>query len=51
VDLPDCNNVVDDDPAEVAVWLPELARTNRAKRLYHIPAWLGRLVIGMLGYP
>jgi nucleoside-diphosphate-sugar epimerase len=39
-------NIVDDDPAEVSVWLPELARAVGAKPPYHVPAWLGRLVIG-----
>jgi NAD dependent epimerase/dehydratase family enzyme len=44
-------NIVDNEPAEVAVWLPELARAIGAKPPYHIPAWLGRLVIGDAGYP
>ena len=48
---PGLYNIVDDDPAEVAVWLPELARAIGAKPPYHIPAWLGRLVIGDAGYP
>lgn len=42
-------NIVDDEPAEVSVWLPELARTAGAKPPYHMPAWLGRLVIGDAG--
>jgi len=42
-------NVVDDEPATVSVWLPVLARTIGAKPPYHIPAWLGRLVIGEAG--
>jgi nucleoside-diphosphate-sugar epimerase len=42
-------NIVDDDPAEVSVWLPELARAAGAKPPYHVPAWLGRLVIGEAG--
>ena len=39
-------NVVDDDPAPVAVWLPEVARTLGASPPRHVPRWLGRLVAG-----
>lgn len=46
---PGLYNVVDDEPAEVAVWLPELARAIGAKPPYHVPAWLGRLVFGDAG--
>ena len=42
-------NVVDDDPAEVSVWLPALARAVGAKPPYHVPAWLGRLALGEAG--
>jgi nucleoside-diphosphate-sugar epimerase len=42
-------NIVDDDPAEVSAWLPELARAVGAKPPYHVPAWLGRLLIGEAG--
>jgi nucleoside-diphosphate-sugar epimerase len=42
-------NIVDDEPAEVSVWLPELARVVGAKPPYHVPAWLGRLLIGEAG--
>jgi 2-alkyl-3-oxoalkanoate reductase len=42
-------NIVDDDPAPVAVWLPELARAVEAKPPWHVPVWLGRLVIGEVG--
>jgi nucleoside-diphosphate-sugar epimerase len=42
-------NVVDDDPAEVAVWLPELARVMGARPPYRIPVWLGRLAAGEVG--
>lgn len=42
-------NIVDDDPAEVSVWLPELARAAGAKPPGQIPAWLGRLVMGDVG--
>jgi nucleoside-diphosphate-sugar epimerase len=39
-------NVVDDEPAEVSVWLPELARAIGAKPPYRVPAWLARPMIG-----
>jgi 2-alkyl-3-oxoalkanoate reductase len=42
-------NIVDDDPAEVSVWLPELARAIGAKPPRHLPAWLGRLAMGDSG--
>jgi nucleoside-diphosphate-sugar epimerase len=42
-------NVVDDEPAEVSAWLPELARAVGAKPPYRVPAWLGRLVVGEAG--
>jgi len=42
-------NVVDDEPAPVAVWLPELAKAVGAKPPRHVPVWLGRLAIGEVG--
>ncbi|HEY3454309.1 MAG TPA: NAD(P)-dependent oxidoreductase [Bryobacteraceae bacterium] len=42
-------NIVDDEPAAVSVWLPELAKTIGAKPPRRIPAWLGRLVMGESG--
>ncbi|HZC72832.1 MAG TPA: NAD(P)-dependent oxidoreductase [Jatrophihabitans sp.] len=39
-------NVVDDDPAEVAVWLPYLADVIGAKRPMRVPVWLGKLAAG-----
>jgi nucleoside-diphosphate-sugar epimerase len=42
-------NVVDDEPSEVSVWIPELARMIGAKPPYHLPAWIGRLLIGEAG--
>ena len=42
-------NIVDDEPAEVSVWLPELARILGAKLPMHVPEWLGRLAIGESG--
>jgi 2-alkyl-3-oxoalkanoate reductase len=48
-EMPGIYNVVDDDPAEVSLWLPELARAIDAKPPYHLPAWLGRLLVGDSG--
>jgi nucleoside-diphosphate-sugar epimerase len=39
-------NIVDDDPAPVSEWLPELARSVGARAPVHVPVWLGRLVAG-----
>jgi nucleoside-diphosphate-sugar epimerase len=39
-------NVVDDDPAPVAQWLPVLAAALGAKPPRHVPRWLGRLLAG-----
>jgi 2-alkyl-3-oxoalkanoate reductase len=39
-------NVVDEEPAPVAEWLPYLADVVGAKRPLRIPAWLGRLAAG-----
>jgi nucleoside-diphosphate-sugar epimerase len=43
---PGAYNVADDDPAPVAVWLPELARGLGARPPRHVPVWLGRLAAG-----
>jgi 2-alkyl-3-oxoalkanoate reductase len=43
---PGVYNVVDDDPAPVAVLLPELAKDIGAKPPRHVPRWLGRLAGG-----
>jgi 2-alkyl-3-oxoalkanoate reductase len=43
---PGLYNVVDDDPAPVAEWLPYLARVAGAKPPLRVPAWLGRLLAG-----
>src|SRR5215211_4502845 len=40
---------VDDEPAPVAVFLPELARALDAKPPRRLPVWLGRLAIGDVG--
>jgi nucleoside-diphosphate-sugar epimerase len=42
-------NIVDDEPAAVSEWLPELARIIGAKSPLHIPAWIARLAIGDAG--
>jgi nucleoside-diphosphate-sugar epimerase len=39
-------NVVDDDPAPVAEWLPHLAEVVGAKPPMRLPAWLARVVAG-----
>ncbi|MEV4261878.1 NAD(P)-dependent oxidoreductase [Kribbella sp. NPDC049584] len=41
--------IADDDPAQVAVWLPEFARILGAKPPRHVPAWIGRLAVGDVG--
>ncbi|HEX7269975.1 MAG TPA: NAD(P)-dependent oxidoreductase, partial [Streptosporangiaceae bacterium] len=43
---PGIYNVVDDDPAPVAEWLPYLAKVAGAKPPLRVPAWLGRLLAG-----
>jgi nucleoside-diphosphate-sugar epimerase len=43
---PGIYNVVDDDPAPVAEWLPFLAKCLGAKPPLHVPAVLGRLLAG-----
>lgn len=45
---PGVYNVVDDDPAPVAVWLPYLAECMRVKPPVHLPVWLGRLMGGQM---
>jgi nucleoside-diphosphate-sugar epimerase len=39
-------NIVDDEPARAADWLPALARAIGAKPPRHVPRWLGRLLGG-----
>jgi nucleoside-diphosphate-sugar epimerase len=43
---PGIYNVVDDDPAPVSVFIPELAKAIGAKPPRHLPRWLGRLIAG-----
>ena len=42
-------NVVDDDPAPVAEWLPALAQTLGAKTPMRVPRFIGRLFAGEAG--
>jgi nucleoside-diphosphate-sugar epimerase len=42
-------NVVDDDPAPVAVWLPALAQGLGAKKPMRVPKFVGRLFAGEPG--
>jgi nucleoside-diphosphate-sugar epimerase len=42
-------NVVDDDPAPVADWLPALAQTLGAKKPMRVPGFVGRLFAGEAG--
>jgi nucleoside-diphosphate-sugar epimerase len=42
-------NVVDDDPAPVAEWLPALARTLGARQPMRVPRLVGRLFAGEAG--
>jgi nucleoside-diphosphate-sugar epimerase len=46
---PGVYNIVDDDPAPVSEWLPELARVIGAKPPRHVPAWVARPLIGEHG--
>ena len=45
---PGVYNIVDDDPAPVAEWLPYLAGILGAKPPLRVPAWLGRPLAGEL---
>ena len=46
---PGIYNIVDDDPAPVAEWLPALAKTLGAKKPMHVPRFIGRLLAGEAG--
>jgi nucleoside-diphosphate-sugar epimerase len=39
-------NVVDDEPAPVAAWLPAVASAVSAPAPRHVPRWLGRMLAG-----
>lgn len=44
-DTPGLFNVVDDDPAPVAEWLPYLAQVLGGPRPKRLPGWLARLIL------
>jgi hypothetical protein len=44
-----CQNIADDEPAQVSEWLPALAAAIGARPPYRIPVWMGRLAIGESG--
>jgi nucleoside-diphosphate-sugar epimerase len=46
---PGIYNVVDDDPAPVAQWLPALAQTLGAKQPRRVPRFVGRMFVGEIG--
>ncbi len=46
---PGIYNIVDDDPAPVAEWLPALAAAIGAKPPRRVPTWVGRLFVGEHG--
>jgi nucleoside-diphosphate-sugar epimerase len=46
---PSVYNIVDDEPAALADWLPYLAEAVGAKPPRHVPVWLGRLAAGEVG--
>jgi 2-alkyl-3-oxoalkanoate reductase len=46
---PGIYTIVDDDPAPVSEWLPQVARLLGAKPPRRIPVWLGRLATGEVG--
>jgi nucleoside-diphosphate-sugar epimerase len=46
---PGLYDVVDDEPASVAEWLPHLAHCLGASPPRHVPAWLARLAVGDVG--
>jgi 2-alkyl-3-oxoalkanoate reductase len=42
-------NIVDDEPAALAEWLPYLAEVVGAKKPMHVPVWVGNLAAGDVG--
>jgi len=46
---PGIYNIVDDEPAKVATWLPALAKAIDAKPPYKIPYWMGEIMVGKAG--
>jgi 2-alkyl-3-oxoalkanoate reductase len=43
---PGVHNVVDDEPAPLRVWLPDLAEALEGKPPRHVSEWIGRLAAG-----
>jgi nucleoside-diphosphate-sugar epimerase len=48
-DKPGLYNIVDDEPAEVSVWLPHLAQADGAKPPIRLPVWIARFAVGDAG--
>jgi nucleoside-diphosphate-sugar epimerase len=46
---PGIYNIVDDEPAKVATWLPALAKAVDGKPPHKIPHWVGELMLGKAG--
>lgn len=46
---PGIYNIVDDDPAPVAEWLPALAQTLGARKPMRVPRFVGRMAAGKVG--
>jgi len=46
---PGIYNIVDDDPAPISEWLPELAAAIGAAPPRHVPAFVGKLAVGEHG--
>ena len=46
---PGVYNIVDDEPAPVKVWLPELARILGARKPWRVPGFVGRMFAGETG--
>lgn len=46
---PGIYNIVDDEPAAVAEWLPVIARAAAAPKPLRVPIWIGRLAAGPAG--
>src|SRR5919205_3498850 len=46
---PGIYNIVDDDPAPVAEWLPAAAAAIGAPKPRHVPRWVGRIFAGEVG--
>jgi nucleoside-diphosphate-sugar epimerase len=47
--VPGIYNIVDDEPAEVSVWLPDLAQVVGAQTPFRLAGWIGRFAVGDAG--